>query len=56
MLEEIAIAEGSLSKRAEFLCKYCNIKQNSSLAWLEAQTVEKMCGEPLNLEDFRSSY
>lgn len=56
MLEEIAIAEGSLSKRAEFLCKYCNIKQNSSLAWLEAQVVERMCGDPLNLDDFRSSY
>ena len=27
LLEEIAIAEGSLSKRAEFLTKYCNIKQ-----------------------------
>jgi phage terminase large subunit-like protein len=29
LLEEIAIAEGSLSKKAEFLTKYCNIKQNS---------------------------
>ncbi len=56
MLEEIAIAEGSLSKRAEFLTKYCCIKQNSSLAWLSAQTVEKMCGDQLRLEDFRSSY
>ena len=56
MLEEIAIAEGSLSKRAEFITKYCNLKQNSSLAWLEAQVVESMCGEPLNLEDFKSSY
>ena len=56
MLEEIAIAEGSLSKKAEFITKYCNLKQNSSLAWLESQVVEKMCGEALNLEDFRSSY
>ena len=38
--EEIAIAEGSLSKRVEFLTKYCNIKQNSSVAWLDYQTVE----------------
>src|SRR5699024_4571796 len=30
LLEEIAIAEGSLSKRMEFFAKYCNIKQNSS--------------------------
>ena len=56
MLEEIAIAEGSLSKKAEFITKYCNLKQSSSLAWLPAQIVEKMSGDPLDLEDFRSSY
>ena len=56
LLEEIAIAEGSLSKKAEFIVKYCNLKQNSSLAWLPSQVVAKMCGEQLNLEDFRSSY
>lgn len=56
MLEEIAKAEGSLSKKNEFLCKYCNIKQNSSLAWLPAQTVDEITGEPLHLEDFRGSY
>jgi len=41
MLEEIAVAEGSLSKKTEFLTKYCNIKQNSSQAWLTAQDVRK---------------
>jgi phage terminase large subunit-like protein len=56
LLEEIAVAEGSLSKKAEFLTKYCNIKQNSSLAWLSAQTVEACYGKPLDLDDFRSSY
>ena len=56
MLEEIAIAEGSLSKKAEFMTKYCCVKQNSSLAWLEAQIVEKASGAPLKLEDFRNSY
>lgn len=56
MLEEIAIAEGSLSKRAEFLCKYANLKQNSSLAWLDVQDVEKCCGDPLRLDDYKSSY
>lgn len=54
--EEMAIAEQSLSKRAEFICKYACLKQNSSLAWLDVQTVEAMSGDPLNLEDFRSSY
>ena len=56
MLEEIAVAEGSLSKRVEFLVKYCNIKQNSSSAWLEYTAVDKICGEQLNLEDFAHSY
>ena len=56
MLEEIAIAEGSLSKKSEFITKYCNLKQNSSLAWLDAQVVENMSGEALNLDDFRSMY
>lgn len=56
MLEEIAIAEGSASKKAEFLCKYANIKQNSSLAWLPASVVQGMCGEHLEFEDFRGSY
>ena len=56
MLEEIAVADGSLSKKAEFVTKYCCLKQNSSLAWLPAQVVENACGTPLNLEDFRNSY
>ena len=41
MLEEIAVAEGSLSKKMEFLTKYCNIKQNSSMAWMDTQTLRK---------------
>ena len=56
LLEEIAVAEGSLSKKAEFLTKYCCIKQNSSLAWLPAEVVENASGEPLQLDDFKSSY
>lgn len=56
LIEEIAIANGSLSKKAEFLCKYCNIKQNSSLAWLEAKVVEDASGDQLSLDDFRNSY
>lgn len=57
MLEEIAIAEGSLSKKAEFLTKYCNVKQNSSQAWLNTQDVEKcFSGIPLKFEDFNRCY
>ena len=56
LLEEIAIAEGSLSKKAEFITKYCNLKQNSSVAWLSAQLVERAAGEHIELERFRDSY
>lgn len=56
LLEEMKIAEGSLSKKAEYITKYACLKQNSSLAWLPSETVEKMCGPALSLEAFRSSY
>lgn len=56
LLEEIAVAEGSLSKRAEFITKYCNLKQNSSLAFLAAHDVQRACGPALSFEDFRGSY
>lgn len=56
LLEEIAVAEGSLSKKAEFLTKYCCIKQNSSIAWLPAQVVDAATGDPLHIEDFAHSY
>lgn len=54
--EEIAIARGSLSKKAEFIVKYNCIKQNSSLAWLPAQVVSEASGPALQLEDFAHSY
>ena len=56
LLEEIAVAEGSLSKKAEFLTKYCNIKQSSSQAWLNTIDVEAACGPELKIDDFRDSY
>ena len=56
MLEEIAIAEGSLSKKAEFMTKYCCMKQNSSLAWLPAEAVDKSGGDPVDLKDFKDCY
>lgn len=56
LLEEIAVAEGSLSKKAEFFTKYCNIKQNSSQAWLSGEIVQLACGPHINPEDFRNCY
>ena len=55
-LEEIAIARNSLSKRAEFMVKYCNIKQSSTQAWLPYEVVDAVTGETYKLEDFRSTY
>lgn len=54
--EEIAIAKNSLSKRAEFLTKYCNIKQSSTQAWIPYEVVDAVTGGTYSLEDFRSSY
>ena len=56
ILDEIDVARGSLSKKTEFICKYCNLKQSSSLAWLSAQLVEDAGGNRLNIEDFRDTY
>lgn len=54
--EEIKVARNSLSKKAEFLTKYCNIKQNSSVAWLDYQDVSDISGEKYSLEDFKGCY
>ena len=54
--DEIAIAEGSLSKKAEFITKHGCIKQNSSSAWLSTQTVNKCVGEHISLESLSHSY
>lgn len=54
--EEIAVAEQSLSKKTEFLTKYCNVKQNSSVAWLPYEVVDALTGEKFDLNDFRECY
>lgn len=56
MLEEIAVAEGSLTKKAEFLVKYCNIKQNSSIAWLSAVDIDRASGESIEASDHTDCY
>lgn len=57
ILNEIDVARQSLSKKAEFLCKYCCIKQNSSQAWLNTQDVAKcFSGNRLSFEDFHRCY
>lgn len=57
LLEEIAVAEQSLSKKSEFLTKYCNIKQNSSQAWLNTEDVARcFSGNELTPEQFSRCY
>ena len=57
ILSEIAVAKGSLSKKSEFLTKYCNIQQNSSLAWLKTSDINKVFDcEPMTLKDFENCY
>lgn len=56
LLEEIAVAEQSLPKKSEFITKYCNIKQNSSTAWLTREDVAKAFGNHFTLDDFRDTY
>ena len=54
--EQIQIAYSSLSKKAEFLTKHCNVKQSSSVAWLSAHEIERLSGEALSLESFAGCY
>ena len=56
LIEEIAVAEGSLSKRGEFITKYACLKQNSSTAWLSSNVVERATGERIDIEELRDSY
>ena len=56
LLEEIRIAEGSLSKKAEFMTKYCNKKQNASSAWLSTKVVNGAMCDELKMEDFANTY
>lgn len=54
--DKIAVAKKSLAAKAEFLTKFCNIKQNSSIAWLDYVDVERAAGQHFTLEDFRGCY
>lgn len=56
VLSEIRTAYESPSKKAEFLTKYCNVKQNAVQAWLKTEYVTGAISVPLSLEQFRSSY
>ena len=56
--DQADIARGSPAAKAEFMTKFCNIKQNAIAAWLPAHLVERagLMGEGLTLADFENSY
>lgn len=56
--DEIEKAHVSASKKIEFLTKYCNVKQNSSVAWWEAKYIQDALhgAEDLTLDDFQRCY
>lgn len=56
LLEEAAVARTSLSKKGEYLTKYCNLKQNASTALFSADVIKKAFGNSYTLSDFRDSY
>ena len=56
ILEEIAKAEESIANKAEFICKMACVKQSSSSCWFPAETVKKMFGHRLRLEDLKNHY
>ena len=53
--DERVVAETDLSKRREFLMKYCNIKQSADVAWLDNRLLEGAV-VPATLNDFRKTY
>ena len=56
ILDEITKAEESLSKKTEFLTKYCCVQQNSTAAWLSTKVVDGAMCDELKLEDFTGTY
>lgn len=57
ILDEINKAHESLSKKREFITKYCCEPQSSSAAWLTAEDVNRCFSDTgKTLEDFRHTY
>ena len=57
ILDEINKAHESLSKKREFITKYCCEPQSSSAAWLTAEDVNKCFSDTgKTMEDFRHTY
>lgn len=56
LLNELAIAEDSLSHKGEFITKFACLKQNSSQAWLSTEDVTRCFSEPMEMANFEKCY
>lgn len=56
LLKDIRKAHQSESYKAEFITKYCNIKQNSQVAWISATDVKATQCEKITPEKFSGFY
>jgi phage terminase large subunit-like protein len=56
ILDEITKARESLSKKNEFMTKYCCKQQNSTVAWLSTKDINTAMCDELKMEDFRETY
>lgn len=56
LTKEIRKAHESTSYKAEFITKYCNIKQNAKQTWLSTDDIKAAQGDRLDPEMFRGMY
>jgi len=56
LLQDIEDAKTTPHLKVEFLMKQCNIKQNSSLAWLEHHVVQRCSIDNVTLTDFHKHH
>lgn len=53
LIGEIKKAHASPKYKSEFICKYCNIKQNSIGAWISQDSIRASQSEPIMPQDFK---
>lgn len=56
LIKEIRKAHENNSYKAEFITKYCNIKQNAKQTWLSSEDIQATQGDKLTPEMFRGMY
>lgn len=54
LIGEIKKAHASPKYKSEFICKYCNVKQNSIGAWISQESIKASQSDPILPQDFKS--